>query len=257
MKEISERHLGFYKEQYWYAEKFLENFLDLSTQKGKRVFEVGTAEGGVLKYFSGENHNCCGLELNDNRFGNSVILNQGQKINFFHGDITDLNSFACNEAESFDVIIMRDVIEHIANDQKEKALKNIYYLLKRKQKCFISFPPKYSPFAGHQQNLKSIFGRLPYVFLLPNFLYYKYLNLLNLSPDTIDNLLETKESRLSINNFEKMIARVGFRIVKKEFYFIRPCHEYRFNWNRLRLPFRNLLIVQEIFTTGAIYYLSK
>ena len=68
-------------------------------------------------------------------------------------------------------------LEHISN--KETALSNMFSILRPGGKLFISYPPKYCAYAGHQQTVSNIFGKIPYIHLLPDFLYKLYLKMIN------------------------------------------------------------------------------
>jgi len=255
MKNISARNLRSYHEQFWYAENVLTDFLELSHSKQLLICEVGPAEGGALKYFAQKGHNCFGIEFSDNRYKNSLILNSGLDITFIQGDIANSDTYLKNIPEKMDVVICRDVIEHIDRNKKSAALQNMANLLKPEGKLFISFPPKYSPYAGHQQVAPKLLGKLPYIYLLPDSLYANYLSVMGINKNVIMELLRTKHTRLTINRFEKMIDKIGFNILKKEFYFVRPCYESRFNIKRRKHNLSSF--IREIITLGVLYCLQK
>jgi len=103
--------------------------------------------------------------------------NKKLDISFIQGDICS-NEIG-GRVEKQEIIILRDVIEHIPAEKKKDLIYNIMNLLWKKGICFISFPPFYSPFGGHQQYPKSIISFLPYVHLFPLFLELKLLSLDN------------------------------------------------------------------------------
>ena len=72
--ELSANHARAYKEQYWYAENFVENFLTVDSSSKLNVLEIGTAEAGLLKYFYEKGHNCYGIEYSPVRHNNSIGL---------------------------------------------------------------------------------------------------------------------------------------------------------------------------------------
>lgn len=254
MTEISERYRNFHKEQYWYAEHFVENFLNIENQTNLKILEVGTAEGGLLKYFSEKGHQCYGIEYSKSRYEFSKVLNKDSNIKFINGDITDQSTYADYLQERMNIVICRDVIEHI--DNKELALKNMTDILLQNGKLFISFPPKYSPYAGHQQGAPHKMAKIPYVYFLPDAFYKFYLHLLKINKSTIDRLINAKKLRLSITKFERLVRKQGLTICRKVFYIVRPNYELRYNIKRIENPFRDFFL-REILTTGAIYILSK
>ena len=155
-----------------------------------------------------------------------------------------------------DIVICRDVIEHISNEKKIVAIKNMTRFLSKGSLLFISFPPKYSPFAGHQQNISNKLGKIPYLFLLPNKLYTFYLKILRVPETTIQTLLYTKRQRISVWEFEKMIKQIGLKILSREYFIIRPIFEYRYDIKRKKVKFLNSYL-KEFLTLGATYILTK
>ncbi len=249
------RHNRAYNEQYWYAENFLEQFLKIEDTPKLNILEIGTAEAGLLKYFAEKGHNCYGIEYSQVRFQNAIDLNTQPNLKVIHGDITKPETY--NEFENilFDVIVVRDVIEHIP--ERETALQNIHALLKPEGKLFFSFPPKYSPFAGHQHVLPSKFCRFPYLYMLPDFIYKKYLLFFNIIPESVEYYLRIKRDRISINHFNHLIKKYNYYLVNKSSYFIRPNYEYRYNMKRKKNPLSFIPIFDELFSMGVIFHISK
>ena len=122
---------------------------------------------------------------------------------------------------------------------------------------FISFPPKYSPYAGHQQVSIKKLVKLLYLHLLLDKLYDLYLNIMGLKVSSRQGLMDTKHNRLSILDFEKLVPSLNLNILKSEFYIIHPCFESRFNMHRLKNPFSGNSKLREIITMGALYCLIK
>lgn len=256
MKQISARNMRSYREQYWYAENVLTQFLELSHTESLAICEVGPAEGGVLRYFVQMGHQCFGIEYSSNRHENSLILNKELNIEFVQGDITDSSSYIKKIPRKLDIIICRDVIEHIEQNKKLIALQNKIALLKPGGKCFISFPPKYSPYAGHQQTAPSAFAKLPYIYFLPDKIYSLFLRMTKVPKPKINGLMRVKSTRLSIRKFEKMVKQISCSVDKRKFFLIRPSHENRYKLKRLGQPFHDLLL-REILSTGVLYCLIK
>lgn len=257
MEKISQRYHNFHAEQYWYAKNFLEDFLNIGAQKGLKILEIGTAEGGLLKYFSEKNHICYGIEISKGRWEISLALNADGKIIFINGDITDSSTYDEFIKDKFDIIVCHDVIEHIPKDRKIMALRNMFNLLSESGRLYISFPPKYSPYAGHQQGAPRILAKIPYIYLLPDKIYRQYLSLIKVSENIIDQLCEIKDDRISITAFERLVSEADLKIKKSEFYVIRPGFEYRFKRMKKHQHKISNYILREIFTLGALYLLSR
>ncbi len=156
------RKSNFYETGFWYADNFLNAFLKIKNFSGLNILDIGTGHGGVLKYFSSLDANCYGIDISEKNLDRAI---QNNNKNVFFAKLNICDKKICENLPLMDVIILRDVIEHIA--QKISALKNINLLLKNSGKLFLSFPPKFSPFAGHQQNIKKKFFRLPFIHLFP------------------------------------------------------------------------------------------
>lgn len=255
VSEINERSMRAYREQYWYGKNFLAEYLDIDVFEGKDVLEVGPAEGGLLKFFSEQGAHCTGLEVSPLRYSHSKLLNEDSEIRLETGDICDPDSYGDAISTEFDAVVIRDVIEHI--EDKLTALRNMFDLLKENGRLFISFPPRYCPFAGHQQTVKSFLGKIPYLHLLPDSLYSAYLRLLHHPAPGIDYLLATKMTRISIHQMELLFHEAGFQIEKRGLFFSRPAYRFRFRLPMLRNRFAWLPGLREVLTNGALYVLTK
>ena len=253
--QISKRCLRCYKEQQWYGENFLFDYIGDTDVIGKRILEIGCAEAGLLKFYVNKGAFCSGLELSDIRYKNAVLLNEDNSLHLFQANICDPETYDNELIEKYDTIIIRDVIEHI--EKKKIALNNIYDLLIPGGKLFISFPPKYCAYAGHQQTIPVFLGKLPYLHLLPNLLYRGYLRLIGCPDKKIKYLIETKKDRISINAMRKLLVDIGFIIKKESNWFIRPAYSFRFGLPKIKNPFSFIPILNEIFCNGILFLIEK
>ena len=160
--------------------------------------------------------------------------------------------------EHFDLIILRDVIEHIHN--QEKFLHGLKKFIKPGGQVFFGFPPWQNPFGGHQQICNSkILSVLPYFHLLPKPLYIGVLKMFGESKKTIADLVEIKDTGISIERFERILRVEKWKINKKTSFFINPNYEIKFkltpreSWSWVAsFPFvRNFLV------TACYYLVSK
>ncbi len=253
--QVSDRCLRCYREQQWYGENFLFDLIGDSDVTGKRILEIGCAEAGLLKYYQNKGAICSGLELSDIRFNNALALNGSNSLHLFQADICDPKSYENDVSEKFDIIVIRDVIEHI--EDKETALGNIFNLLTPNGKLFMSFPPKYCAYAGHQQTVPTLLGKLPYLHLLPNFLYKAYLRSIGCSDNKIDYLISTKETRISIREMRNIVKKIGFHIGKESNWFLRPAYSFRFGLPKMKNPFSWIPGLDEVFSNGVLYLLER
>ena len=125
--DINDRSMRAYREQYWYGGNFLANYIGIEDYMGKRILEVGSAEAGLLKFFHELGARCTGMELSPLRFSHSKLLNDTSEIKLVKGDICNPDLYKESLAEGFDIIVIRDVIEHI--EDKLSALTNVFNLL--------------------------------------------------------------------------------------------------------------------------------
>ncbi len=223
---------------------------------GVQVLEIGCGEGGVLRSFLKRGCIVTGIDLNQSKLDVAGKLFDEEikdgKANFICGDIYDVG---IELKSKFDLIILKDTIEHIFN--QEKLMKFMKSILKEDGKIFLGFPPWQMPFGGHQQvSEKKIFNMLPYIHLLPSPVYKFILKSLGNKDNFVNALFEIKETRLSIEHFEKIVGNAGYKIDKVKFFLINPIYEMKFKLK----PREQFKIVSKIhylrnFITTTCYYL--
>jgi len=107
---------------------------------GAKVLEIGCGEGGVLKPFFDIGCECLGVDLDPPRIvlGNDFLKSEVQsgKLQLILKNILD-NDFEENYSEYFDIIILKDVIEHIHG--QENFIFYLKKLLKPKGRIFFLF----------------------------------------------------------------------------------------------------------------------
>ncbi len=237
-----------------YVIPFIEDKKEITP--GLQVLEIGCGEGGVLKSFLKKGCVVTGVDLSQSRLDVAAKLFKEEikdgKADFICGDIYDVGATLKSK---FDLIILKDTIEHIFN--QEKLMRFLKSILKENGKIFLGFPPWQMPFGGHQQvSEKKIFNLLPYIHLLPNPAYKFILKSLGNRENFIKELLEIKETRLSIEYFEKIIKNAGYKIDKVKFFLINPIYEMKFKLK----PREQFKIISGIpylrnFVTTTCYYL--
>lgn len=222
-----------------------------------RVLEIGCSEAGVLKAFTDAGHIGFGIELSEQRLVNArkfmaAELEEG-KVAFLNKNIYDVD-IENDLNGTFDLIILKDVIEHIPN--QEKFIPMLRSFLSPGGKVFFGFPPWQMPFGGHQQMNKSkLLARLPYYHLLPTPLYRGMLRLFKEDEKSIEHLLEIKETGISIERFERIVKK-DFKILKRTIYLTNPIYEYKFGLK----PVKQIGVISAIpylrdFLSTCTYYL--
>ncbi|MEO6813167.1 MAG: class I SAM-dependent methyltransferase [Ginsengibacter sp.] len=240
------------------AEKYVIPFIEQNflIKEGMRVLEIGAGEGGVLKAFINKGCTGVGVELDPSRVndGNQWLKEdiENDKLRLLISDIYDVDEKELGG--KFDVILLKDVIEHIHDQRKLIGLLRSF--LKLQGVIYFGFPPWQMPFGGHQQMCEHKLSKVPYLHLLPEFLYKKMLQLFKESPSTIDNLLEVKETGISIERFEKIVKDENYLTISKTYYFINPIYEWKFGW---KPKVQNSLISKvpylRNYITTCVYYL--
>lgn len=260
---MQERHSNrskYFDEQIITTSKYVIPYIEKhkTLNSNTRVLEIGCGEGGNLKPFLDLDCQITGVDLSANKINLGKDLFSKEKnvenISLLCDDIYNLSTDAIG---TFDVIFMRDVIEHI-HDQ-ERFMTYIKPFLKNDGVFFLGFPPWQNPFGGHQQICKSKFGsKLPYYHLLPTSIYKGVLKLFGETKKTIEALLEIKETGVSIERFERLVTSNQYNTVKKTHFFINPNYEIKFGLK----PKKQLELISAIpflrnFFTTAVYYLLK
>jgi len=233
---MHERYLDrsiYFKEQSLTTNKYVIPFIDefIKVDSNTRVLEIGCGEGGNLPPFLEIGCECVGVDINETQINHSreylsEYIDQ-QKYDGIAKDIYLLNSGeGSRDIGKFDLIVMRDVIEHIHN--QEKFMGHLKKFLKPNGKIFFGFPPWQMPFGGHQQVAHGKASKLPWIHLLPNFLYFRILKWSGNVQKTIDDLAEIKETGITIERFRRIAKNNGYKTDKEQLWLINPNYEIKF-----------------------------
>ena len=241
-----------------YIIPFIQEKVDFSN--GINVLEIGCGEAGVLKAFLELGHRCTGIELSESRVELAKQYHkeayESGNIQFIARNIYDINVDK-DLNEKFDLIILKDVIEHIPN--QDVFMRKLKDFLKPDGKVFFGFPPWQMPFGGHQQVCSSKFlSLLPWYHLLPWFLYRGLLKLFGERESTIESLKEIKDTGISIERFERIVKTEKYKLLRKQFFLINPIYSYKFNM-KVRKQFGFISVIPWVrnFWTTAVYYLLE
>ncbi|MFT7592480.1 MAG: SAM-dependent methyltransferase [bacterium] len=233
---------------------FVSQSLDMS--ESLNVLEIGSGEAGVLSAFTKSGHNCVGIELSPARVkrAEDLMIDEVAKgqIRFIAQDIYDINPD--DFQPKFDLIILKDVIEHI--HQQEKIMVRLKEFLAPNGVVFFGFPPWYMPYGGHQQVAKSKIGsKLPFYHILPTFVYRAILKMFGETELMIAGLLEIKDTGITIERFERIAKSAGFKIDQSTFYLFNPIYKFKFGLKpRKQLGVINYIPFLRNFVTTCAYY---
>jgi SAM-dependent methyltransferase len=238
-----------------YVLPFIEKTKAIGT--GTAVLEVGCGEGGVLLPFVERGCKCLGVDLAPQRIERAKHFLEKEiaenKVDFLCQNVYD-DFFAERYKGAFDIIMLKDVIEHVPN--QETFIPHLKTFLKPGGQIFFGFPPWYMPFGGHQQVCRKKWASvLPYYHILPRFLYKGILKLAGEDEPVIRELLEVKDTQITIERFERIVRRSGLKVMNKQHYLINPIYKYKFGLKpRKQTGIITALPYIRDFLTTCVYY---
>ena len=241
-----------------YVIPFIEQ--ELHIIPGMKIMDIGCGEGGVLIPLLEKGCICTGIELDEMKSGFAKGF-LAAYIETGKAEVINQNIYEEKALEKyaglFDLILLKDVIEHIPG--QEKFIPYLRKFLKPGGYVYFGFPPWYMPHGGHQQVCKNkLLTILPWFHLLPKPLYRGVLKLFGEYDPVIDELMEIKDTGISIERFEKLALGSGYTIPLKTFYLINPIYQYKFGIK----PRKQAGLVSAIpyfrdFFTTCVYYLIR
>lgn len=134
-------------------EKFLRNVFEYNFKKGcpppsgqQNILEIGCNKGfltNALKEYYPQ-ADICGVDLSPNDVAYA-------KQHFPGIDFSCENAFDVLTKKKFDLIVAKDVMEHISKDEQEKFVKLLYEALKDNGICIIQVPNMDWVFSNHER----------------------------------------------------------------------------------------------------------
>lgn len=260
---MQDRHINrekYFKEQGIVTERYVIPYINSfhTITSDLVIAEIGCGEAGNLRPFLEIGCKVIGIDIAKNKIENSKIFyaNHSLKKNLTL-IAEDIYNISPERIDKIDLVIMRDTLEHIPN--QDKFLSHVKNLIKPGGKIFFGFPPWRMPFGGHQQMCENKFlSNLPYFHLLPESLNVWILKLFGESQAKINGLREVRNTRISIQKFRKILIKNNFKIESEVFYLINPNYEIKFKLKVRKLPkFLNIPYLRDFFTTTCYYLVTK
>lgn len=241
-KELANTSRTFYIE-------YVKQFITLGPET--RILEIGCGEGGNLLPFAELGCQVTGIDRATSRISQARTFFDcsGYKGNFHAIDFFDFLP-TCR----YQLILIHDVIEHIEN--KEEFFLHLRPLSAEGGVIFWGFPAWQMPFGGHQQIChNSMVSSLPFIHLLPNPLYRFLLRSFHETPSCINDLMDIKRSRMTIDSFEKLSKEKGFQLLDRQLWFINPHYQQKFHLRPRKLfPFlARIKSIRGFFSTACFY----
>ena len=242
-----------YETSKQYILPFVAKHMDLN--QSLDILELGCAEAGVLKAFTDQGHNCTGIELSEGRIelAEQFLTHERNAglIRFSSSNLFDLTPG--QDGHLYDLIILKDVIEHIPN--QEEFIPFLSTFLKPKGKIFFGFPPWLMPFGGHQQLCRNKWLRKSaWIHLLPKSIYGAILRQGENQKEVIDELLEIHDTGITIERFNRICKKNSLKMLSNKHWLFNPIYRWKFGLSPKTViaPFRALPYIRNIYTTA--YY---
>jgi len=244
------------------SEEYVLPLLEKHIKKPKpwRVLEVGCAEAGVLKAFVDNGHQGVGIELEEARadLARTFLVDaiKGGRASIITEDIYKVEPDELEPA-GFDAILLKDVIEHIPN--QEKMVPRLAEFLAPGGKIFFGFPPWMMPFGGHQQIGKgTIVSKVPWIHLLPSPLYRGWIKLAGEPVHIQDELENVRSTRITIERFERIVRQSNLEVSERILWMFNPIYSLKFGIKARKQfsMFSALPFVRNFISTAAYYVVS-
>jgi len=256
MYEFHTDYKKYFEIQLANARQWVLPFVEQSKKivPGMQLLGIGCGQGCLLRAFSEAGCICTGVEMyplwleKANEWLQPEL--QAGKVKLIDSNIYDVDAEK-DLGTKFDIIVLKDVIEHI-HDQ-EKLIGWMKNFLKPDGVIFFGFPPWQMPYGGHQQMMQGWLGKTPYWHLLPMPLFK---SLMRANKQYSEDLVEIKETGITIERFETILKKTGYKILQQKHWLINPVYEYKFGW-RPRVQFQLIKAIPYIrnFFTTAVYYI--
>ena len=220
-----------------------------------QVGDFGAHHGGMVDALreSGVVGGAVGLELSEEVVASSPLV-QDERFRLEVADLLDLD----DTSFSFDLVLLHDVLEHIPDFAG--ALSAIRRSLAPAGHVFVSFPPYYSAFGGHQQYARGRARWAPFIHLLPAGMFFRvarpgeqeYMT----AEGAHEDMVSVRRTRLTLADAEQTFARTGFAIAARELFVVRPEYTVRYGLKaRSASVLGRIPGVRELTVNGAFYLL--
>lgn len=204
-------------------------------RESMRILEIGCGAGGNLLPFREAGCTVHGIDLAASKAASAQRLLDPEgteaSVEISCGNFLTMPF----PVEKYDLILIHDVIEHIGD--KAAFMQRLQAFLAPRGTVYFAFPAWQMPFGGHQQICRSrVLSRLPFIHLLPAQLYRALLKSFGERRETVEELLDIRRCRTSIERFHRLVRDHGYRIVREQLYFINPHYQAKFGLRPRRLP---------------------
>jgi len=247
-----------WREYYWAYQNTLakEYYIPLLGEwdfqiNGIKVLDIGCGNGGFTEAFGEAGASITGVEIK------SFNWKGHPNVQYLVQDITADNAVE-KLGVDFELIILRDVIEHIPLNEKLNFFKSALKFGSPDAKFLVTFPPFYSPFGIHQQTfLKTFLRKIPYLSWKPLWALKPLLKIIGENEEAISNIQEIHKCRMTLRRFELLVNKLNLGVVQEKSFLIRPSHEIRYGWKTREFKGQLFTGFRELVTLGVVYLLKK
>lgn len=223
--------------------------------EGKNVLEIGCAEAGVLKAFLDKGNTGIGVELSDARVESATKFLQKEllegNVSIINKNIYDIADPLQEFGKLFDIIVLKDVIEHIP--EQERFIPLLRKFLNPEGVILFAYPPWWMPFGGHQQICTSKWLRtLPWFHMLPLPVYKWILNIFKEKDATIKDLLEIKATGINVERLYRILKGNDYKILGEIFWLTNPIYKFKFGFKKRRVAslLTKIPYIRNFYTTA-------
>ncbi len=165
---ISYAEDNFLNEQASHLKVDKQLFRERMNLNGKRILDFGCGMGGMSLWYA-KNWECqvVGVDIDPHHI--EIARHLQQKFNTTNVRFEKRNILENPFETPFDLVILNDVVEHLASSILNPVFKAIYRTLKDDGQLFVSFPPWESPYASHLTHVIKI----PWCQFLPRQVLHK------------------------------------------------------------------------------------
>ncbi|MFN3781163.1 MAG: hypothetical protein ACK4SO_03190 [Candidatus Kapaibacteriota bacterium] len=121
---------------------------------------------------------------------------------------------------------------------------------------YVTFPPYYSPFGGHQHLLQISIGKVPFIHWLPDSILNPLIK--NGRPADLNEVKRLRSIRLTVKKFLTSVRNSGLTILHSDFFIVRPVYKFKFGLKPIPLPIPfSSTFLREVLATEASFILVK
>lgn len=202
---------GFLPQRFWHANKFALLTLIGKFSPNDSVLDAGCGSGNTSFYLASKVKKVIGFDQNQASitFANSLTKKEKlTNLEFLHGDLAHLPF----SKQTFNQVILLEVVEHLTFSQYQKIIAEIYRVLKPNGYLYLTTPNVFS-FWPLLEKFLDLFRLVPSL---------EEQHILKLSPSKIswminENGFKVKEKG-TMNHFSPWLSLISWKLAQKVFF---------------------------------------